>query len=218
MARILIIEDEHALNDLIAMSVKMTGHEVIQMFNSSELSEVLLNNKIDLAILDVMLPGKSGFEIVTDITKYEIPVIFLTAKDNVADKVHGLNLGAEDYITKPFETIELLARINVVLRRRNKNTKIFILENLKVYLDERKVTLNDKIVELTIKEFDILELFINNKNIALSREHVIKSIWGYDFMGETRSVDVHIQKIRKKLLLENHLKTVYKFGYRLEVH
>lgn len=217
MANILIIEDEQALNDLIGMSLRMTGHEIFQLYNGDELDDMLKNNSIDLVILDVMLPGKSGFEIIEIINSNNISVIFLTAKDNVSDRVRGLNLGAEDYIIKPFEMIELIARINVVLRRNNNSVRIFQIEQLVVSLDEHKATLNGIEVELTLKEFEILELLILNKNIALSREKIIESIWGYDYMGESRAVDVHIQRLRKKLNLENTIKTVYKYGYRLEV-
>lgn len=164
-----------------------------------------------------MLPGKNGFELIKDILKQGVPVIFLMAKNTISDKVHGLEIGAEDYIVKPFQAVELIARINVVLRRNKKNLTEFILDETVVNLIKHTVTVGGEEIEITNKEFQLLDLLIQNKNIALSREIIIEKTWGYDFYGETRTVDVHIQKLRKKLNLENRIKTIYKYGYRLEV-
>jgi two-component system alkaline phosphatase synthesis response regulator PhoP len=217
MAKILIVDDEKAINDLIAVNLKMVGLEYVQLYSGDQISKVLQETKIDLVILDVMLPGKDGFEVIQDILKWHVPVIYLTARNKLLDKVHGLEIGADDYIAKPFETVELIARVHVILRRNQKGGGEFKLDETVVDFDKHLVTVQGQTIEMTIKEFQLLDLLIQNKNIALSREKIIERIWGFDFYGETRTVDVHIQKLRKKLNWDNHIKTVYKYGYRLEV-
>ncbi len=217
MAKILIVDDERAINDLIALNLKMVGHEYIQLYSGEQISEVLNETRVDLVILDVMLPGLDGFKLIERFMKRGIPVIFLTARNAVSDKVHGLESGAEDYIVKPFEAVELIARINVVLRRNQKNAAEFSLDGTTVDLEKHIVTVNGQAVEMTNKEFKLLDFLIQNKNIALSREKIIEQTWGFDFYGDTRTVDVHIQRLRKKLNWEHRIKTVYKYGYRLEV-
>ncbi|HZG17864.1 MAG TPA: response regulator transcription factor [Candidatus Bathyarchaeia archaeon] len=217
MAKILIVDDEKAINDLVAVNVKMVGHEYVQLYCGDHISQILNETRIDLVILDVMLPGRDGFEIVQDIVKRNVPVIFLTARNTITDKVHGLEIGAEDYIVKPFEAVELIARIHVVLRRNQKAANEFRLDDTVVDLEKHIVTVHGQAIEMTNKEFQLLDLLIQNKNIALSREKIIELTWGFDFYGETRTVDVHIQKLRKKLHWENRIKTIYKYGYRLEV-
>jgi two-component system, OmpR family, alkaline phosphatase synthesis response regulator PhoP len=179
--------------------------------------EAINKNAIDLAILDIMLPGKDGFSLIPEFLAKEIPVIFLTARNSVSDKVHGLEIGAEDYIIKPFEAVELIARVNVVLRRGKKAIEEFQIDETIINFKERKIIVEGKEVDTTNKEFELLEILIQNKNIALSRDKILELIWGYDFLGETRTVDVHIQKLRKKLKWENHIKTIFRYGYRLEV-
>ena len=217
MAMILIVEDDKAINDLIMLNLKLVGNECMQAFDGKKAIMALEQNTPDLVLLDVMIPYQDGFSLMEQNIFKDIPVIFLTAKGNTADKVRGLKLGADDYITKPFEAVELLARIEAVLRRTKHINKIFTVENTKIYLDERIAKVNDVIVELTNQEFELLEVLINNRNIALSREKLIELAWGYDYYGDTRTVDVHITKLRKKLHLENHIKTIFKMGYRLEV-
>ncbi|MCM3627719.1 response regulator transcription factor [Paenibacillus glycanilyticus] len=217
MAKILIVDDEKAINDLIAVNLKMVGHEYVQLYSGDQVVKTLNETRIDLVILDVMLPGRDGFEIVQDIVKRGVPVIFLTAKNSVSDKVHGLEIGAEDYIVKPFEAVELIARIHVVLRRNQKAANEFKLDDTIVDLDKHMVTVHGQEIEITNREFQLLDLLVQNKNIALSREKIIEQTWGFDFYGDTRTVDVHIQKLRKKLNWENRIKTIYKYGYRLEV-
>ena len=218
MANILIVEDEKAINDLILMNLKLVGHTGYQAFDGREAIEVVESLHPDLILLDVMLPFTDGFSLMEQKVFGDIPTIFLTAKDSTMDKVKGLNLGADDYIAKPFETVELLARVDAVLRRRAKpsENKITIWKT-SVYLDQRVVTVDGVQVDLTNREFELLEVLLNNRNIALSREKLLSLAWGYDYFGDTRTVDVHITKLRKKLKLENHIKTVYKVGYRLEV-
>lgn len=163
-----------------------------------------------------MLPKVDGFELIGYIKQKDIPVIFLTAKNSVVDKVKGLRLGADDYIVKPFESIELLARIESVARRYNKNINIIKVNDMEVNIEHRTVKVDNKFIELTLKEFDLLILFLRNKNIALSREQILDKVWGFDYMGETRTIDMHVQRLRDKLNLKNNIKTVFKVGYRFE--
>jgi two-component system alkaline phosphatase synthesis response regulator PhoP len=217
MADILIVEDELAIADLISINLKLVGHHTHQIHNGNEVMPYIKAHKPDLIVLDIMLPGKDGFELIKEIEPLKIPVIFLTAKDALVDKLTGLKLGADDYVVKPFEVLELLARIETVLKRHEVNGKVFIIENLRVHLDEHMVFLDDEPIELTAKEFELLAVLIKNKNIALSREKILESVWGYDYCGDTRTVDVHIQRLRKKLGLNDRIKTIFKLGYRLEV-
>jgi len=217
MATILIVEDDKAINDLIMLNLKLVGNVCMQAFDGKKTIMALEQNKPDLVLLDVMIPYQDGFSLMEQNIFKDIPVIFLTAKGNTADKVRGLKLGADDYITKPFEAVELLARIEAVLRRTKHINKIFTVGNTTIYLDERIAKVSDVIVELTNQEFELLEVLINNRNIALSREKLIELAWGYDYYGDTRTVDVHITKLRKKLHLENQIKTIFRMGYRLEV-
>ena len=159
----------------------------------------------------------NGFELMEEIKKYKIPVIYLTAKNSLMDKVTGLKLGAEDYIVKPFEAMELLARIEVVLRRYNKEEdKIIQFKQISIDESERRVKKDNEIVNLTLKEFELLRLLVKNKNRALTREFLLEKVWGTDYMGETRTIDTHIQNLRRKLDLNEDIKTIYKIGYRLE--
>ncbi|MCL2253356.1 MAG: response regulator transcription factor [Lachnospiraceae bacterium] len=215
MARILIVEDDQDINDLIAKNLKLVGHTYQQVFDGVEAVKTASENSFDLVLLDVMLPKMDGFEVITKIPSQ--PVIFITAKDGLLQRLRGLRLGADDYIIKPFEMLELLARIEAVLRRSQKNNPLFNLNRAEINLTDRTVVVNGKEVDLSPKEFELLEVLIINQNIALSRDKLLELAWGYDYMGETRTVDNHIQKLRSKLGWEENIKTVYKFGYRLEV-
>lgn len=217
MANILVVEDEIAIADLISMNLKLVGHNAYQIHNGNEVMNYIETHYPDLVVLDIMLPGKDGFELMKEIEPLHIPVIFLTAKETLNDRITGLRLGADDYMVKPFEVLELLARIETVLKRYRTSGNVFNLDNLDVHIDEHVVLLNNEQIELTTKEFQLLELLILNKNIALSREKILELVWGYDYVGETRTVDVHIQRLRKKLDLNDRIITVYKIGYRLEV-
>ena len=216
MANILIVEDEQTINDLIMMNLKLVGHKCAQAFDGVEAAGIIIGFQPDLVLLDVMLPYKDGFSLMEQKAFADIPVIFLTAKDSTADKVRGLKLGADDYIVKPFEAVELLARVEAVLRRVKPAERIITIDTTSVYLDQRVATVDDVAVDLTNREFELLEVLINNRNLALSREKLLNLAWGYDYFGDTRTVDVHITKLRKKLKLENRIKTVYKLGYRME--
>ncbi|MGO4186038.1 response regulator transcription factor, partial [Paenibacillus sp. TAF43_2] len=156
------------------------------------------------------------FALMERMKPYQIPVIFLTAKNSVYDKVNGLKLGADDYMVKPFEAIELLARIETVLRRYGKEESVLQFQSIAVNMDKREVTSQGEVVELTPKEYELLVVLLKNKNIALSREQFISKVWGGDYYGETRTVDMHIKSLRKKLELQDCIKTIYKLGYRLE--
>ena len=215
MAHILIVEDDQDINELIAKNLKLVGHTYRQAFDGIEAVKEVAENSFDLVLLDVMLPGMDGFEVFKEIS-FE-PVIFITAKDGLEHKLNGLSLGADDYIVKPFEMLELLARIDVVLRRTQRNTSVFSLDKATVNLLDRTVEKDGALVDLSPREFELLEVLIKNQNIALSRDKLLELAWGYDYLGETRTVDNHIQKLRSKLGWEDNIKTVYKLGYRLEV-
>ena len=214
--RILVVEDEAPIRDLISINLQLVGYEVFTVEDGIMAEEFLEKQRVDLILLDVMIPGIDGFSLIEKIKKHNTPVIFVTAKESVLDRVKGLRLGADDYIIKPFETMELLARIEVVLRRYNKDDNHIKFKNIEVDTKQRIVKLNNKEIYLTIKEYELLILLLKNKNIALSREQILERVWGFEYGGETRTVDIHIQRIREKLDLKNNIKTVFKVGYRLE--
>ena len=217
MSHILVVEDETAIAELISMTLELVGHRSSRAADGVQAIRIMDQKAVDLVLLDVMLPGTDGFALLSQFQQRNIPVIFLTARSSVADKVHGLRLGADDYITKPFEAAELLARIEAVLRRTGRAAVTFSYQGVEVSLQERKVTVQGQPVELTAQEFNLLEVLIQNRNIALSREKLLEMAWGYDYVGESRTVDIHIQRLRKKLGWEDCLKTVFKYGYRLEL-
>ncbi len=177
---------------------------------------MIQDNTYDLILLDIMLPKLSGFEIMSKIKFRNIPVIFLTALSGVTDKVQGLYSGAEDYITKPFEAMELLARIEVVLRRSNKVETVYNYQDIVLDISKHSITKKDNLVSLTPKEFDLIAFFMKNVDVVITREKLINYVWGYEFGGESRTVDIHIQQVRKKLDLAGKLVTIPKLGYRLE--
>ena len=217
MGNILIVDDEQAINDLILMNLTMVGHTGAQAFDGKEALEALASNHFDLCLLDIMLPGQDGFKLIDKFKMANVPVIYLTARSSLTDRVKGLNLGAEDYIIKPFETLELLARIDVVLRRNGKINSTFSYNDVEIKFSERLVLKAGQNVDLTAQEFTLLEALVQNRNLALSREKLLEIAWGYDYVGETRTVDMHIQRLRKKLDWDDVIKTIYKYGYRLEV-
>jgi len=215
MAQILIIEDDKSINTLIKKNLELVGHSCTPIYDGDSVCSAIENAAYDLILLDVMLPGRDGFEIIQDI-KGETPVIFLTARGAVHDRVMGLKSGADDYLVKPFDMLELIARIESVLRRTKKAEMSFRLGDVIVDMAGRQVFYKDKIVDFTPQEFELVEALINNRNIALSRDKLLEIAWGYDYGGDTRTVDVHIHNIRKKLGWESTIKTVFKLGYRLE--
>ncbi|MBQ8260557.1 MAG: response regulator transcription factor [Clostridia bacterium] len=214
MANILIAEDERAINDLIKLNLSLVGHKCEQVFDGAAALERALSGEHDLVILDVMLPELSGFEIIGQI---KTPVIFVTARVSVEDRLRGLKLGADDYIVKPFEILELVERVKAVLRRTKGESEAFEFDGIRVEFDTRRVYKDGAEVILKPKEFELLSAFITNRNLALSREKLIELVWDFDYEGDTRTVDVHVQKLRQKLGISERLKTVYKTGYRLEI-
>ncbi len=217
MAKILIVEDELQINDLIMKNLRLVGHECVQLYDGREAVERAQSERFDLILLDVMLPGLSGFDVIEEIRGTQTPVIFVTAKNALPDRIKGLKLGADDYIVKPFEILELVQRVNTVLRRAGGPRHSFSFDGITVDFDSRRVTKDGAEIELTPKEYDLLEALIVNRNLALSREQLIDLVWSCDFDGENRTVDTHVRRLRKKLGLEQRLKTVFKTGYRLEV-
>jgi len=216
MARILIVEDEKAINTLIKKNLELVGHSCISVFDGEAAFDEMEKCAFDLILLDIMLPKLDGFQVIEELRE-SIPVIFLTARGAVQDRVRGLKLGADDYIVKPFDMMELQARIESVLRRANKADMLFCLGEVRVDLSGRQVFYVDNLLDFSPQEFSLIETLIKNRNIALSRDKLLEIAWGYDYEGNTRTVDVHIHNIRKKLGWEDVIKTVYKLGYRLEV-
>ncbi|WP_017415292.1 response regulator transcription factor [Clostridium tunisiense] len=217
MNKILIVEDEKAISNLIKINLSDAGYFCTCAYDGAEAADILEKESFDLILLDIMLPKIDGYELMEYIKFLEIPVIFLTAKSTVQDKVKGLRLGAEDYLTKPFEIIELLARVETVLRRYNKNDKFLKVHNLSIDTLSRIVRKNGEIINLTPKEYELLLLFVQNKNIVLFRDRIYEKIWGEDYIGNSRTIDLHVQRLRKKIEWEEKLVAVYKIGYRLEV-
>ena len=215
MANILIVEDDKPINALIKKNLELVGHSCISVFDGDAVYDAIEKTSFDLILLDVMLPGRDGFKIIQDI-QGKAPVIFLTARGAVHDRVTGLRHGADDYIVKPFDMLELTARIESVLRRTQKAEKSFKLGHVTIDLAGRQAFYQGGLVDFTPQEFALIEALINNRNIALSRDKLLEIAWGYDYGGDTRTVDVHIHNIRKKLGWEKVIKTVYKLGYRLE--
>lgn len=214
MANILIVEDEEVIHELIKRNLSLVGHICHSAFDGEEALECLADKRFDLMILDIMLPKEDGFSVMRQAKGQ--PTIFLTARDSLNDRMTGFSLGADDYIIKPFEMLEMLARVEAVLRRTQTSASTFRLDKVLINFDSRQVYREQELLELTPKEYELLEVLVKNRNIALARERLLELVWGYDFEGETRTVDVHIQKLRKKTGWENRIKTVYKMGYRLE--
>ena len=215
MAKILIAEDEPAINDLIKWNLELVGHTCHQVFDGRAALEAAGTGGFDLLILDVMMPALSGFEIMPRLKGQ--PVIFVTAKAGVQDRLRGLQLGADDYITKPFEILELVERVKAVLRRTKGEMKEFSFDDIRIELTNRRVYKGGVEIPLKPKEFDLLETLIHNRNLALSREKLIELVWNFDYEGDSRTVDVHVQRLRSKLGIAHRLQTVYKTGYRLQV-
>lgn len=215
--RILVVEDDTAISELICMNLEVAGYEVLPVQDGDAVEEVVKNDQpIDLALLDIMLPGRDGFELLEVMKQYSVPVIYITAKGDVSSKIKGLRSGAEDYIVKPFEILELLVRIEKVLERTGKQREIIQVSDLEIHLSEHKVTRGGQPISLKPMEYDLLVLLAKNKNVAFTREQLLNEVWGSNYLGETRTIDVHIGQLRKKLNLAGVIKTIPKIGYRLE--
>ena len=217
MIKVLIVEDEKPISDLIRINLTDAGYACDCAFDGMAAADRLEESKYDLVLLDVLLPGVDGYELMEYIRPTGIPVIFLTAKSSVGDRVKGLKLGADDYLVKPFEIVELLARVEAVLRRYGFGQTMIRIGDLTIDTGSRLVKKEDAEVPLTKKEYELLLFFLRNKNIALFRDKIYETIWGGDFLGDSRTVDLHVQRLRKKLGWEHLIKAVYRVGYRLEI-
>ena len=214
--RILVVEDEEAISELIEMNLTVAGYEVVQVYDGGKVEEVLKQEAgFDLALVDVMLPGRDGFSLMEVMKRFRIPVIYLTAKTDVGSKVRGLRSGAEDYIVKPFEVLELLVRVEKVLERTGKQRETLEFADIRIVLGEHQVYKAGQEISLKPLEYDLLVLLAKNKNRAFTRDQLLNQVWGNDYLGESRTVDVHIGQLRKKLGLADVIKTIPKIGYRL---
>ncbi len=220
--RILVIEDEESIRELVKLNLQLAGFEVLEAADGLEGFNKVVQEKPDLVLLDLMLPKMDGYELLPKITQRQIPVIVLTAMNGLKDKIKGFQLGTDDYITKPFESMELLARIRAVLRRSQQNgqqqkeeASTLEYDGIVLQLDQHRVFRQGQEIELTLKEFELLRLLVENKGKVLSREKLLEQVWEYGYEGNTRTVDMHIQRLRTKLQTDK-ISTVYKVGYRLE--
>lgn len=217
--KILVIEDDASISELLCMNLNVAGYDAIPVLDGLQAAEMLEKEDcgdIALALVDVMLPGKDGFALMEDLRKTQIPVIYLTAKDDVISKVHGLKAGAEDYIVKPFEVLELLVRIEKVLQRTGRGREKIQIRDVVIDLKEHSVTKNGERISLKPMEYELLVTLAKSRNVAFSREELLNRLWGTDYVGETRNVDVHIGQLRKKLDFYEVIRTISKTGYRLE--
>ena len=215
--KVLIVEDERSIAKMIAMNLKVAGYDTTMFHDGAEAAGALEEeHDYDIALLDVMLPGMDGFTLFEVIKSYDIPVIFLTAKDDIDSKVQGLQGGAEDYIVKPFEMLELMVRMEKVLERTKRLSDVVRILDIEINFLEHTVRKNGVEVSLKPMEFELLCVLARNKNIAICREELLRRVWGVDYVGETRTVDVHIGQLRKKFSLNENIRTVSKMGYRLE--
>lgn len=214
MIKILIVEDEEAIANLIYKNLHRCGYECRIALDGKRAADLLQEHSFQLCLLDIMLPGIDGYELFSYADALKIPVIFLTAKGETMDKVKGLRMGAQDYITKPFEILELIARVENVLRRTNRLEQTMDICGLHIDMVSRSVMRDGRHIDLTYKEYDLLMLFVSNTNVALYRELIYERVWGSSFMGDSRTVDLHVQRLRKKAGLEKEIEAVYKVGYR----
>ena len=216
MTKVLIVEDEPPISNLIRLSLTKNGYACKCVFDGMEAADFLEKERTDLILLDVMLPKLDGFELMEYIRPLNIPVIFLTAKNAVDDRVKGLRMGAEDYIVKPFEIAELLARVEVVLRRYGRSEDLIQMDGLRIDVRSMRVERNGIEIALTPKEYELLLLFTRNPGMALYRETIYERVWGGELEFGSKTVDLHVQRLRKKVGWEKKLVAVSKVGYRLE--
>ncbi len=221
--KIMIVDDDENIAELISLYLNKEGYETKEFYNGAEALKEFSNFTPDLIILDIMLPETDGYEVCTDIRKKSsIPIIMLTAKGETFDKVLGLELGADDYIVKPFESKELLARVKAVLRRyksKNTSSKQLVIPNLTVDMSDYSIIYHGERIEIPPKELELLYFLASNSNQVFTREQILDNVWGYDFIGETRTVDVHIKRLRKKLDKRDswEIKTVWSVGYKFKL-
>lgn len=215
MNRILVIEDEEAIANLIRINLVKNGYLCECVYDGAEGADKMHLGIYDLCLVDIMLPGIDGYELLEYAKSMDLPVIFITAMAATGQKVKGLKAGADDYITKPFEILELLARVESVLRRFHKTEQIIKLDDVTIDVTSRTVVKDGGQVPLTLKEFELLLLFVRNINVALYREVIYEHVWESEYMGDSRTVDLHVQRLRKKMGWENKIEAIYKVGYRL---
>lgn len=215
--RILIVEDDNSIAGTIAMNLKYAGYGYMVFDDGAQAAKHLAaDHSFDLALLDIMLPGLDGFELLSHMKKYNIPVIYMTAKTDSESEVRGLREGAEDYIVKPFEIVTLLARIEKVLERTGRIRQIYEFHDIILDGENRTVTKAGEEIILPPLEFDVLALLMKNKNRTVSREQMLNEIWGEDFFGDVRTVDVRVANVRRKMGFTDEIRTISKIGYRLE--
>lgn len=219
MIKILIVDDEKPICDLIDLNLSAAGYQCTAVQDGVSAIELIEKDRdaYDLVLLDIMLPGADGYDVMEYIRPLQVPVIFITAKHEVKDRVKGLKLGADDYLVKPFDVVELVARVEAVLRRYNKTERMLKAGEIVIDVEARRVTRAGKPVVLTNKEFGLLLLFVENKNVALFRETLYEKVWEGEYFADSRTLDLHVQRLRRKLGWEHNLVAVYKVGYRLEV-
>jgi DNA-binding response OmpR family regulator len=217
LIKVFIVEDEKAISDLLRMSLTKAGYECTCADDGLKAADILESARFDLILLDIMLPGVDGFELMEYIRPLDIPVIFITAKNMVEDRVRGLRMGADDYLVKPFEIIELLARVETVLRRYHKLDRMIEIAGLSIDTRSMVVRRGGEEIPMTRKEYELVLLFARNPGTALYRETIYERVWGGDYYGDSRTIDLHVQRVRKKAGWEDILTSVYKIGYRLEV-
>ena len=216
MLKVLIVEDEHAIANLININLSDEGYHCTCAYDGKEAADFIEKEHFDLVLLDIMLPEIDGYELLEYVKPLQTPVIFITAKGHLNDRIKGLKLGADDYLVKPFQIGELLARVEAVMRRYGKGDKQLFFADVTINTNSRQVIKNGQIIDLTAKEFDLLVELVRNKNVALYRSRLYEKVWNEEFIGETRTLDSHIQRLRKKLGWEEQIKTVFRIGYRLE--
>ena len=216
MVKILIAEDEEPIANLIRMNLKKAGYACECAYDGQEAADRMEEGHYDLLLLDIMLPKINGYELMEYAKSIQLPVIFITARDSTENKVKGLKMGAEDYLAKPFEIVELLARVEAVLRRCNKIGRMLHILDVDIDLSSRTVMQDNQQILLTLKEYELLLFFARNPNIALYREVIYEQVWEKEYTGDSRTVDLHVQRLKKKLGWDKHICAVYKIGYRLE--
>ena len=215
MSRILVAEDDEAIRELLRQELLRAGYECRICPDGETAADALEKETFDLAVLDIMLPGIDGFDLLSWCRQQKVPVIFLTAKGMLKDRVAGLRAGAEDYITKPFAVEELISRMEVVLRRFGKGVRYLEWKDLMVDLDSFRVFRNGEEIILRVREFELLSYLLQNRNVLLSRERIYEAVWKQEYTGDTRTIDLHIQRVRNKVGLGDSLRTVYRMGYML---
>ena len=216
MVKILIAEDEEPIANLIRMNLKKAGYACECAYDGQEAADRMEEGHYDLLLLDIMLPKINGYELMEYAKSIQLPVIFITAMDSTENKVKGLKMGAEDYLAKPFEIVELLARVEAVLRRCNKIGRMLHILDVDIDLSSRTVMQDNQQILLSLKEYELLLFFARNPNIALYREVIYEQVWEKEYTGDSRTVDLHVQRLKKKLGWDKHICAVYKIGYRLE--